>query len=141
MATSRDKKSFCLFIDQMQRVRKLPDNDRLNVFDALIDSETARHNGTKYNMPFSEVSLAGYAFSEIAASLDRNAAEYDRISEERAKSGQRGGIRSGEARRAKQNEANEANASIAKQNEAKRSKRSDIDKDTDTEIDIVMILK
>lgn len=107
--TQKGKKSFCLFIDQMQRVRKLSDNDRLLVYDAINDYEAARCYGTDFHSPFpdDEMTAAKYAFEEMKASLDRNAEEYAKKSKARAEAGQRGGIASGEARRAKQNEVND----------------------------------
>lgn len=99
--------------------------DIIHTFEALSDDEAGRlikHYLRYVNdlHPVAPDKLTQIAFEPIKQQLKRDLIKWEDTKSERSKSGQLGGVKSGEARRnkAKQNEANEANASNVKQNEA-----------------------
>ena len=123
----QDKKSnkgFTIFKDQAQiwlQMLKFPD-ELGELFHAICTHELYRGTDKDVKPDFSDRTVT-MAYLEYVANSDRLYEDNEALSVIRSDSGHKGGIKSGETRRAqsearKQNEANEANALI---NEAKGS--------------------
>lgn len=119
---ANEKKSFMLYYDYREQLALLTDEERGRLLMAILD----------YGENGKEPELEGatrMAFSFIRAQMDRDAEKWEQTRQARARAGQQGGLRSGQARKAaasssKQGEANEASASSASEEEADGSERS-----------------
>lgn len=113
------KKSFVLYTEIIHTVRKLSNEKAGELFKhilAYVNDEQPEANDI----------LIEIAFEPIKQALKKDLIKWEETSSKKATSGSIGGLKSGEARRAKaeqakaiatKNEANEANASNLKQNE------------------------
>lgn len=105
-----NKKSFIVYAsDIKETLDKLTDDQVAELFRGMVDYQI-----TGEDPEFSGV--LEFAFIPIRQQMDRNNTKWERTREKRVESGRRGGIRSGEVRKAKaENEVNEASASKSKQ--------------------------
>lgn len=105
---AENKKSFILYADLIHTVKKMP---RKKAGDLLvIILEYVNDENPKINDP-----VVDLVFEPIKQQLKRDLKSWEETRVERSAAGKQGGIKSGESRR---NKANEANASKSKQNEA-----------------------
>lgn len=106
------KNSFVVYTDIKETLDGLTDDQVATLFRGMVDYQLTG------SVPEFEGVLK-FAFIPIRQQMDRDNTKWERTKAARTESGRQGGIRSGEARRAKaQSEANEASASQSKQNEA-----------------------
>lgn len=108
-----NKNSFLVYAaDIKETLDGLTDDQVAALFRGMVDYQI-----TGIAPEFSGV--LKFAFIPIRQQMDRDNTKWEQTKAKRAESGRRGGIRSGEVRKAKaENEANEASASKSKQNEA-----------------------
>lgn len=105
-----NKNSFIVYAaDIKETLDKLTDDQVAELFRGMVDYQI-----TGEAPEFSGV--LEFAFIPIRQQMDRDNTKWEQTKAKRAESGRRGGIRSGEVRKAKaENEANEASASKSKQ--------------------------
>ena len=108
-----NKNSFIVYADDIKETLDgLTDDQVAALFRGMVDYQI-----TGEAPEFSGV--LKFAFIPIRQQMDRNNTKWEQTKAKRAESGRKGGIRSGEVRKAKaESEANEASASQSKQNEA-----------------------
>ncbi len=111
-----NKKSFLLYCDLINIVKKLPKETQADLFMTILQYVNDEN-------PDPTDLLLQIAFEPIKLQLKRDLKQWEENAPKRVESGRNGGIKSGETRRLKaelkkQNEANEANPSKPKQNEA-----------------------
>lgn len=105
------KKSFIMYADYIHTVDLLSDEQAGKLMKHLLQYVNDKN-------PYCEDPMVNIAFAPIKARLKNDLDKWEDKREKRSEAGKLGGIKSGESRRRKQNEANEASASISKQNEA-----------------------
>ena len=113
---AENKKSFLLYCDLINIVKKLPKETQADLFMTILQYVNDEN-------PDPTDLLLQIAFEPVKLQLKRDLKQWEENAPKRVESGRNGGIKSGETRRLKaelrkQNEANEANASTSKQNEA-----------------------
>lgn len=122
-----EKKSFVLYCDYKKHFSLLPPQDCGHLIMAIFDYVETGEEPELYGM-------AKMAFSFIQAQLDRDSAKYEKTCKGRAEAG----IKSGEARRAKAENAKQAgtkrtNVQFVQQNEQAGTKRTDNENDNENE--------
>lgn len=122
------KESFLLYKDVVHLLDQMPDETAGKLFKIILDYVNDRN-------PVIEDLMLKIAFEPIKQALKRNLKKWEGVCEVRAKTGSKGGVKSGETRRLKaelkkQKEANEAIALKLKQTEANEAV-SDIDSESD----------
>lgn len=105
---AKDKNSFVLYIDLINTVSKLPDDQAGKLFKIILEYVNDKN-------PAVDDVLLQVAFEPIKLSLKRDLVKWKKKKKKNSENGKKGGIRSGESRRTKQplhfaskNEANEA---------------------------------
>lgn len=104
------KNSFVVYTGIKETLDELSDEQVAKLFRGMVD----------YQITGKDPEFTGmlkFAFIPIRQQMDRDTSKWERTRERRAEAGRKGGIASGESRRAAL-EANEANALQTKQNEA-----------------------
>lgn len=97
-----EKKSFLLYISSFKQIRKLTQEQKGNLLDAIMNFQE--------DVPLPEMDpLVDMCFGFIADDMQRDAEKYEEIVEKRRESGRKGG---------KTTQANQANARFAQANQA-----------------------
>lgn len=104
------ERSFVLHTNYRKNIERLTMEQRGELFTAILNRAAAE--------PYAELDpITDMAMSFIASQLDRDLEKWQKIKENRAEAGRKGGKKSGEIRKdkAEQSQANEASASQSKQ--------------------------
>lgn len=109
---AENKKSFVLYCEILQNVKKLTDQQAGKLFKIILMYVNDEN-------PVVDNLILDLVFEPIKQSLKRDLIRWERIQQIRAEAGRKGGKKSGEIRgELSKNEANEANASFDEANEA-----------------------
>ena len=111
----KEKKSFVLYCDLIHTVKKLPKEIQADLFMIILEYVNDLNPKIEDNL------ILDVVFEPIKLQLKRDLIEWESIKVERAKSGKKGGINSGESRRTKQTKQTKQmlqNRSKPKQTEA-----------------------
>jgi hypothetical protein len=108
---AENKKSFILYADAASSWNELTDEEAGQLIKHIFDYVNDKN-------PVTENRIVKIAFEPIKVQLKRDLRHWENIKNLRSESGRIGGLKSGESRKVKQNEANEPNALNSKQNEA-----------------------
>lgn len=124
---AENKKSFVLYCDVIHTISHLSDEQAGRLFKHIAEYVNDKN-------PVTDDVIINIAFEPIKQQLKRDLIAWEKEKSSRSEAGRIGGIKSGESRKSKQNEANEAvlqkneanEATLrkSKQNEANPSKRS-----------------
>ena len=135
-----EKKSFLLYISSFKQIRKLTQEQKGILLDAIMNFQE--------DIPLPEMDpIVDMCFGFIADDMKRDAEKYDEIVEKRRESGRKGGkaaqanqanARFGQANQANatsEKQANQANATSEKQaNQANRAVNVDVDVDVNEDV-------
>jgi len=110
---AQGKKSFLLYADYKATVAKVPDDIAGRIFKLILDYV----NDLDPDLSNEDI-LIQVIFEPIRQQLKRDLKSWENEREKRSVAGKIGGIRSGESRRTKQDEANRSSASKNEANEA-----------------------
>lgn len=123
---AKDKSGFLLYSDLIHTVRKMPREKVGDLFVTILEYVNDEN-------PVVDDVIVDLVFEPIKQQLKRDLQKFEKTVEKRREAGKLGGIKSGESRTSKQNEAN---ASLVKQNEANEADNDNVN-DTVTVTDNV----
>jgi hypothetical protein len=121
------KKSFVLYADLIHTVQKMPKDNQADLFMSILRYV----NDEKFTVDSFVVELV---FEPIKQQLKRDLVKWEGICQRRSIAGIKGGLKSGETRK---NKANEASASFASQEKTREANEADNDNVNDNDNDNV----